>query len=75
MLSIHLYYKLGRKEEGGAEGFSNTGYLHIVFSDTAVSFWALLLNCFPVKKGEWLTGRERCEETKTNDHSYIKVHP
>lgn len=46
-----------------------------MFSDTAVSFWALLLNCFPVKKGEWLTGRERCEDTKTKDHSYSKVHP
>lgn len=38
--------------------FSNTGYLHIVLSNKGVSFWALLLNCFPVKKCEWLNESE-----------------
>lgn len=38
--------------------FSNTGYLHIVLSSKGVSFWALLLNCFPVKK------RERSNESE-----------
>lgn len=60
VLGIHLHYKLDRKcWKRGCEGFNNTGYLHIEFSNKGVSFWALLLNCFPVKKCEWLNENER----------------
>lgn len=47
-----------------------------MFSNIGVSFWALLLNCFPVEKRECLNESEMLREIKKrNDHSFNKAQP